>query len=104
MLAGRKLPCKAPTFMSCHPQDEAPMAERKQATFAVEEGLESLFGMTVEVDSETQAEGQIAAYFADGTVTDNPPERAAPKSPLPYDGKLDEMKQQYSEMMEAINY
>jgi hypothetical protein len=58
--------------------------------------------MTVEVDPETQAEGQIAAYFADDTVTDNPPERAAPKSPLPHDGKLDEMKQQYSEMMEAI--
>jgi hypothetical protein len=84
-------------------QEEAPMAEKKQPTFAAEEELESLFGMTVEVNTKPQEEESIAAYFADETDTDNPPERASPKLPtLPPGGTLNEMKQKYSKMMETL--
>jgi hypothetical protein len=84
-------------------QEEAPMAEKKQTTFAAEEELESLFGMTVEVETKPPEEGSIAAYFADETDTDNPPERASLKSPtLPPGGTLNEMKQKYSKMMETL--
>jgi hypothetical protein len=59
--------------------------------------------MPMEEDQAEQAErNHHTAYFADDTDVDNPPELATPKSTSSHDSKLEEMRQQCSEVMEAI--